>query len=78
MLVRLCKRRGEYPSGSFVDLPKAEAESLIGFGLAEAVADVDAEAPKRHVERAEVKKNMKTATVPVEAADVAEIVEPEA
>ena len=78
MLVRLCKRRGEYPSGSFVDLPKAEAESLIGFGLAEAVADVDAEAPTRHVERAEVKKNMKTATVPVEAADVAEIVEPEA
>jgi hypothetical protein len=78
MLVRLCKRRGEYPSGSFVDLPKAEAESLIGFGLAEAVVDVDAEAPTRHVERAEVKKNMKTATVPVEAADVAEIVEPEA
>ena len=77
MLVRLCKRRGEYPSGSFVDLPKAEAESLIGFGLAEAVADVDAEVPTRHVERAEVKKNMKTATVPVEAADVAEIVEPE-
>jgi hypothetical protein len=70
MLVRLCKRRGEYPSGSFVDLPKAEAESLIGFGLAEAVADVDAEAPTRHVERAEVKKNIKTATVPVEAADV--------
>jgi hypothetical protein len=78
MLVRLCKRRGEYPSGSFVDLPKAEAESLIGFGLAEAVADVDAEVPTRHVERAEVKKNMKTATVPVEAASVAEIVEPEA
>jgi hypothetical protein len=78
MLVRLCKRRGEYPSGAFVDLPKAEAESLIGFGLAEAVVDVDAEAPTRHVERAEVKKNMKTATVPVEAADVAEIVEPEA
>ena len=77
MLVRLCKRRGEYPSGSFVDLPKAEAESLIGFGLAEAVVDVDAEVPTRHVERAEVKKNMKTATVPVEAADVAEIVEPE-
>ena len=78
MLVRLCKRRGEYPSGAFVDLPKAEAESLIGFGLAEAVADVDAEVPTRHVERAEVKKNMKTATVPVEAASVAEIVEPEA
>jgi len=78
MLVRLCKRRGEYPSGAFVDLPKAEAESLIGFGLAEAVVDVDAEAPTRLVERAEVKKNIKTATVPVEAADVAEIVEPQA
>jgi len=78
MLVRLCKRRGEYSSGSFVDLPQAEAESLIGFGLAEAVADVDAEAPTRHVERAKVEKGIKTATVPVEAADVAEIVEPEA
>jgi len=78
MLVRLCKRRGEYPSGSFVDLPEAEAKSLIGFGLAEAIADVDAEAPTRHVERASVKPNTKTATVPVEAADVAEIVEPEA
>jgi hypothetical protein len=77
MLVRLCKRRGEYPSGAFVDLPKAEAESLIGFGLAEAVADVDAEAPTRLVERAEVKRNMKTATVPIESADVAQIVEPE-
>jgi hypothetical protein len=51
---------------------------LIAFGLADHVQDVDAEAPTRHVERAEVKKNMKTATVPVEAADVAEIVEPEA
>jgi hypothetical protein len=78
MLVRLCKRRGEYPSGAFVDLPKAEAESLIGFGLAEAVADVDAEAPTRHVERAEIKKNIRTATVPTETASVAEIVEPEA
>jgi len=78
MLVRLCKRRGEYPSGAFVDLPKAEAESLIGFGLAEAVADVDAEAPTRLVERAKVSKGIKTATVPVEAADVAEIVEPKA
>ena len=78
MLVRLCKRRGEYPSGAFVDLPKAEAESLIGFGLAEAIADVDAEAPKSHVERAKVEKGMKTATVPVEAADVAEIAEDKA
>ena len=78
MLVRLCKRRNEYPSGAFVDLPKAEAESLIGFGLAEAVADVDAEAPVTLVERAEIKKNSRTATVPVKAADVAEIVEPEA
>jgi len=77
MLVRLCKRRGEYPSGSFVDLPQAEAESLIGFGLAEAVADVDAEVPTRHVERAEVKKSTRTATVPVEAAEVAEIVDAE-
>jgi hypothetical protein len=63
MLVRLCKRRGEYPSGAFVDLPKAEAESLIGFGLAEAVADVDAEAPTRLVERAKVSKGMRTATI---------------
>jgi hypothetical protein len=78
MLVRLCKRRGEHPSGSFVDLPQAEAESLIGFGLAEAVADVDAEAPTRHVERAEVKKSTRTATVPTQAAHVAEIAEPEA
>jgi hypothetical protein len=78
MLVRLCKRRGEYPSGAFVDLPKAEAESLIGFGLAEAVVDVDAEAPTRLVERAEVKKSNRTATLPTETASVAEIVEPEA
>ena len=63
MLVRLCKRRGEYPSGSIVDLPQAEAESLIGFGLAEAVADVDAEAPTRLVERAKVSKGMRTATI---------------
>ena len=78
MLVRLAKRRNEYPAGSIVDLPKAEAESLIGFGLAEAVADVDVEAPTRHVERAKVSKGIKTATVPIEAADVAEIVEDEA
>ncbi len=63
MLVRLCKRRGEYPSGSIVDLPQAEAESLIGFGLAQAVADVDAEAPTRLVERAKVSKGMRTATI---------------
>ena len=63
MLVRLCKRRGEYPTGSIVDLPQAEAESLIGFALAEAVANVDAEAPTRLVERAKVSKNMRTATV---------------
>lgn len=78
MLVRLCKRRGEYPSGAFVDLPKAEAESLIGFGLAEAVADVDALTPTRLVERAEVKKSNRTATLPTTTAIVAEIVEPEA
>jgi hypothetical protein len=71
MLVRLCKRRGEYPSGSIVDLPKAEAESLIGFALAEAVADVDAEAPTRLVERAKVSKDMKTATLSTEAFSVA-------
>ena len=63
MLVRLCKRRGEYPSGSIVDLPQAEAESLIGFGLAQAVADVDAEAPTRLLERAKVSKGMRTATI---------------
>ena len=63
MLVRLCKRRGEYPSGSIVDLPQAEAESLIGFGLAEAIADVDAEAPTRLLERAKVSKGMRTATI---------------
>ena len=75
MLVRLCKRRGEYPSGAFVDLPKAEAESLIGFGLAEAVADVDAEAPTRLVERAKVSKSMRTATLPTEIASEAQSVE---
>lgn len=78
MLVRLTKRRGEYPTGAFVDLPQAEAESLIGFGLAEAVADPDAEAPTRHVERAKVSKGMRTATVATEAASVAEITESEA
>lgn len=78
MLVRLCKRRNEYPAGSIVDLPKAEAESLIAFGLALAIADVDAEASRTVVERAEVKKSTRTATVPVEALSVAEIVEPEA
>ena len=71
MLVRLCKRRGEYPSGSIVDLPQAEAESLIGFGLAEAVADVDAEVPTRLVERAAVKTSTKTATLPTSTASVA-------
>jgi len=63
MLVRLCKRRGEYPSGSIVDLSQAEAESLIGFGLAESVANVDAEPPTRLVERAKVSKDMRTATI---------------
>ena len=78
MLVRLCKRRGEYPSGSIVDLPQAEAESLIGFGLAERVADVDAEAPTRLVERAKVSKNMRTATLSSTPASVAESTEVEA
>jgi hypothetical protein len=78
MLVRLCKRRNEHPAGAIVDLPTAEAESLIGFGLAEVVADVDAEAPTRLVERAEVKKSNRTAILPTETVSVAEIVEPEA
>jgi hypothetical protein len=45
--------------------------------LAEAVADVDAEAPTRLVERAKVSKGMRTATLPTETVSVAEIVEPE-
>ena len=77
MLVRLCKRRNEHPAGAFVDLPKEEAESLIAFGLAEVIADVDAEAPTRLVERAAVKTSTKTATLPTATASVAEIVEPE-
>jgi hypothetical protein len=78
MLVRLCKRRGEYSAGSIVELPEAEAKSLIGFGLALAMPDVDAEAPTRNVERASVKPNIKTATLPTSTVSVAEIVEPEA
>ena len=77
MLVRLCKRRNEHPAGAIVDLPKAEAESLIGFGLAEVVVDVDAEAPTRLVERSAIKNSIKTATLPTETASVAEIVDPE-
>lgn len=76
MLVRLAKRRGEYPSGSIVDLPAEEAEALIGFGLAQAVADVDAEAPRSHVERAKLPKPGRTATLkrePVLAAETEEI-----
>ncbi len=68
MLVRLSKRRGEYPSGAFVDLPKAEAESLIGFGLAEAIVDVDAQPVKTVIERATAKKDIKTATLEVQDA----------
>jgi hypothetical protein len=63
MLVRLSKRRGEYPSGSIVDLPLEEAEALIGFGLAQAVGDVDAEVPRSLVERAKLPKVGRTATV---------------
>lgn len=64
MLVRLSKRRGEYPSGSIVDLPAEEAEALIGFGLAQAVGDVDAEAPRSLVERAKLPKvGVRTATL---------------
>jgi hypothetical protein len=76
MLVRLAKRRNEHPAGAIVDLPTAEAESLIGFGLAEVVADVNAEASTRLVERAAVKNSTKTATLPTATASVAEIVEP--
>jgi len=78
MLVRLAKRRGEYSAGSIVELPDAEAKSLIGFGLAMAMPDVDAEAPTRHVERAKVSETTRTATLPTQAVSVAEIVEPEA
>lgn len=63
MLVRLSKRRGEYPSGSIVDLPADEAEALIGFGLAQAVGDVDAEVPRSLVERAKLPKVGRTATL---------------
>ena len=78
MLVKLRKRRGEYPTGSIADLPQEEAEGLIAFGLADHVQDVDVEAPTRHVERAKVSKAMRTATLPTEAVSVSEIVEPEA
>lgn len=73
MLIRLCKRRGEYPSGAIVDMPEDEATALIGFGLAEAVADVDAEAPRKPVERAKVSKSSRTATIKQTPASVAEI-----
>lgn len=73
MIVRLCKRRGEYPSGAIVDLPADEAEALIGFGLAEAIADVDAEAPRKPIERAKVSKSTRTATIKQAPASVAEI-----
>jgi hypothetical protein len=63
MLIKLRKRRGEYSTGSVVDMPAQEAESLIAFGLADLVADVDAEAPTRLVERAKVSKGMRTATI---------------
>ena len=72
MLVRLAKRRGEWPTGTIVDLPLEEAQALVGFGLAHPVADVDAEAPSKPVERAKVKKSMRTATLPSEALSVAE------
>jgi hypothetical protein len=63
MLIKLRKRRGEYSTGSVVDMPAEEAESLIAFGLADLVADVDAEAQTRLVERAKVSKGMRTATI---------------
>ena len=73
MLVRLCKRRGEYPSGSIVELPTDEAKALVGFGLAEEVASIDAEAHRSHVERAKLTKRVNTATIKSEAVSVAEI-----
>lgn len=63
MLIKLRKRRGEYPTGAVVNMPADEAQSLIAFGLADLVADVDAEAPTRLVERAKVSKGMRTATI---------------
>ena len=63
MLIKLRKRRGEYPTGAVVDLPADEAQGLIAFGLADAIADIDAEAPTRLVERAKVTKGMRTATI---------------
>ena len=63
MLIKLRKRRGEYPTGAVVDLPADEAQGLIAFGLADLVADIDAEASTRHVERAKVSKSMRTATI---------------
>jgi hypothetical protein len=71
MLVKLRKRRGEYPTGSIADLPQEEAEGLIAFGLADHVQDVDVEAPTRHVERAKVSKAMRTATIEQSEPDVA-------
>jgi len=73
MIIRLCKRRGEYPSGAIVDMPEDEATALIGFGLAEAVADVDALAPTKVVERAKVAKQGRIATIEQETASVAKI-----
>ena len=75
MLVRLAKRHNQYPAGTVVDLPKDEAESLIAFDLAFAMPTINAEAPTRLVERAKVKKDTETATVPTEALSVAEITE---
>jgi len=78
MLIKLRKRRGEYPTGAVVDMPADEAESLIAFGLADLVADVDAEAPTRLVERAKVSKGMRTATIKQTEPSVAESTESEA
>ena len=60
-----------------MDLPLEEAEALIGFGLAQAVEDVDAEVPRSLVERAKVSKAMRTATLPTTTASVADIAEAE-
>lgn len=78
MLIKLRKRRGEYPTGAVIDLPKDEAESLVAFGLAEAMPEINAEAPRSRVERAKVENGMETATVETETLSVAEIAEDKA
>lgn len=54
-----------------MDLPAEEAEALIGFGLAQAVGDVDAEVPRSLVERAKLPKVGRTAMIQQESLSVA-------